>query len=273
MAKKKSPNNEVVPAKIPEKSQMRVKYIAKNYNWLIVLLSPEVLLASIAMGVSTYLLITFPCDMLPVKLWELSTENNYRLQNRDNEMSYGVPSFVIADFVLCVVASMSSCFFLSACCRVIMKAENKFKKEVLEEALRLHYNDEQREAKKRAAQKSLDETNAARAKKGLKPLIPYIETPYISGDGVMINIVAIICLIYSFVLIYFVLFSPLNQIRGFGVISMFSVLLGGIVLPKVYDDLLTLQHFCGLLQSIFALGLMFLCYVAMSQQVQMPTQF
>eukprot|EP00796_Vickermania_ingenoplastis_P009089 gene9089-6382_t len=262
MGKKKTENDArsetkaVIPTTASDK--MRVKYVKHPYSWLNLFLSLEVLLSGGILGFVSYLLFKHPSELAIQQLMDISMQkSDFRLQNRSNEKSVGAPVFIEADLALVLLGCMAVCFFLSACSRVIMKAQNKHNKEVLEEALRLHYSTELREKKKEEDQKTLEEGNAERAKQGLRPLRPYINASYICGDDVLINMLTVVCLIYSVVLCC-VLFVPINQIRGFGLIMVFSSLIGGLVCPKIYDDLLTLQHYCGILQNVFAAGILLL---------------
>lgn len=248
-------------------NKMRIRYSTEPYSWLVLFLSPEVVLSMCTMAVSTYFLINYPSEVRISDLVELcKSKSEYYLKNREQEKHAGAPTTLPTDLILCLIACLSSCCFMSSCCRVVMKAQESFSKQKLEEALRMVYDDDLREEQKKNDQKVYDEVTAVRAKKKLSKLQSFISTTRIEGEDVVLNMIVFMCIVYAIVLTVFVLYKDINEVRGFGVIVMYALLIAGVVLPKVHNTLLTLQHFCGLVQNVLiGLGL-YLIFLAVSEQ-------
>lgn len=248
-------------------SLLRVKYDSHPYDWKNLLWSPEVLLSLICVFGSTYLLLHHPSNSLYSQLLEYCRKKSeYNLQNRDQELAVGEPSSIPTDCVFSVMSWLSVCFFLSACCRVVLKAERRHTSKLFEESLQCNFNDALRQKYLLANEKALQEENTARGQKDQKPLKPYIKSSRIVGDDVLIKVMTGMCLIFAFILIYFVLYGDLNQVRAFGIIVAYSMLIAGITAPKIFDDVLTLQHWVGVMQNICCAGLLALCFVAVTNQ-------
>lgn len=245
----------------------KIVYQSHPYSWKKLLSSPEVFLSLVCVFCSTYFLVQHPSQASYSQLFEYcKKKSDFHLQSREQELSKPEPSSLPTDCVISVMAWLSMCFFLSACCRVVLKAERKHSKAMLEESLQCNFNEDLRKEYVKANEKVVADRNAAREKKHLKPLKPFINSSHIVGDDVVINLMIIMCLIFAFLIIYFVLFGNLNQVRGFGIIISYSILVAGITAPKIFDNILTLQHCVGVIQNICCLALMMLCYLAATNQ-------
>lgn len=248
-------------------SKLPIIYESSPYSWYKLLYSPEVLLSLLSVFGSAYLLIQHPSKMTYSYLINrCKEESDYTLRSRTHELSMEEPSSLPTDCVVSLLSWMSICFLHSACCRVVLKAQRKYDKVLLEESLQCSFNDTLRSERRLANEKKLEKENASRTAKRLRPLVAHIKSSHIVGDDVLINFMTIMCLIYSFILIFFVLYGDINQVRGFGFIIGFTILGCGIVAPKIFDDVLTLQHWAGVMQNVCSLCLMILCFFAVTSQ-------
>lgn len=260
---KRIDNPALKDAPLKGQSNIQIRYSIQPYNWLKVLLSPEVILALSCMGVSTYLLVEYPSYFPTAALINLSqTKSDYSLRDREHEKQVAVPTFIPTDLVLSLVGCLSTCFFMSACCRVILKKEKKLSFQQLEESLRRHYDPSIMNEWKAVQEKEMKEENAKRIKEKLYPLKPSVVLPRIAGEDVSLNLILLLSFLYTGILVVCVLYRDLNETRAFGISAMFSTLIAGIVLPKMYDDVLTLMHFTGLLQNILIGCILYLCFSA-----------
>lgn len=265
LAEKKQEKEKSLSVANPKK--LPIIYENSPYSWYNLLSSPEVLLSLLSVFGSAYLMIQHSSKLSYSRLISLcKDESDYSLRSRNHELLMEEPSSLPTDCVVSLVSWMSICFLHSACCRVVLKAQHKHDKLVLEESLQCNFNDTLRSESRLANEKILEKENASRTAKRLKPLAPHIKSSHIVGDDVLINFMTIMCLIYSFILIFFVLYGDVNQVRGFGFIIAFTILGFGIVAPKMFDDVLTLQHWAGVTQNVCSLCLTILCFFAVTSQ-------
>lgn len=264
--KKVNSENEIKPLDLTASPvvSLDIKYVDVGFNYFSLALSLEFWLAVLGMACCTYLITLSPSHLSIEELWITAIAGNtYRLKSRPAAKSTTVPAYMSADLAIGLLSCICVCYFLSVCCRVVLKAQMKVTKSQLEETLRLLHDDQRREAKKEADFKALQSENLQRAKKKFKPLEPYISTKTVAAEEALFNIVGVFCIIFSCVALCFVMLMPVNQTREFTVIAMLTIFIGGIIAPKVHDDALTMQHYCGVLQNILSGALLFFCAIAM----------
>ncbi|KPA75538.1 hypothetical protein ABB37_08428 [Leptomonas pyrrhocoris] len=227
---------------------------------LFVLRSPEVLLATVAMAASFFLLLTGTHnDKLNGYngLWEtFNRKSRVRMQSREAEALPDPPTPISADMALVVVCTLACNAFLNACARVLVNEQLRLEKEEETAFLKATENPETRaealakKANALAERIKIWEENDQRRAAGRTLKRERIVQVDVMADDALTSIIVVASVILTGLTGWFIQMQPPNAIRGCGAGAMLAVLVGGMVVCGADRNLTGLRHYCNYVNLI-----------------------